>query len=376
MKRTYKNGDLRKEHIDQKVSLLGWVHRRRDHGGLIFIDLRDRSGLVQIVFKGEDTELLNDAERLRSEFVISVYGIVVPRSLDAINKNLKTGEIEVVVEKLEILNSSKTPPFEVADSTTEPDEMVRLKYRYIDLRKDKMRENLIFRHKIIKAMADYLDEKDFLEIETPFLTKSTPEGARDFLVPSRLNPGKFYALPQSPQQFKQLLMLSGFDRYFQIASCFRDEDARADRSPGEHTQLDIEMSFVTQEDVHAVIESVLHCVFTKFTDWSVDSIPFRKFTYADAQVRFGSDKPDLRIPFEIVDLTEVFKNSEFKAFRSIVEKGGVVRGIPVKKIADKPRSFFDKLVEYAQSIGSKGLAYLVWEDGQIKGPIAKFLKDE
>ncbi|MFH1362051.1 MAG: aspartate--tRNA ligase, partial [bacterium] len=256
MYRTRSCGSLNKKDIGQEVTLAGWVHRRRDHGGLIFIDLRDRSGLAQIVFNQENPKLHEQAEKLRSEFVVSVKGQVVARSPEAVNKNIPTGEVEMVVSRLEILNTAKTPPIEVADAKNEPDENIRLKYRYIDLRKDKMRENLIFRHKITRAIADCLDKEDFLEIETPFLTKSTPEGARDFLVPSRLNAGKFYALPQSPQLFKQLLMVAGMERYYQVVRCFRDEDLRADRQP-EFTQVDIEMSFCSENDVIDTIEKIM-----------------------------------------------------------------------------------------------------------------------
>ncbi|OGC32773.1 aspartate--tRNA ligase, partial [candidate division WOR-1 bacterium RIFOXYC2_FULL_37_10] len=385
MKRTHNNGQLNLSNVDQEVYLVGWVHRRRDHGGLIFIDLRDRSGLVQIVFRAEDKELHNEASKLRAEYVIQIQGKVVARAESAINKDLKTGEIEVVVSHLEILNTSKTPPFEIADSTTEPDEMIRLKYRYLDLRKENMRENLVFRHKIIKAMADYLDQEDFLEIETPFLTKSTPEGARDFLVPSRLNPGKFYALPQSPQLFKQLLMVSGMERYFQVVRCFRDEDLRADRQP-EFTQLDIEMSFVAVDDIINLIESMIkHTLgmlakdIDKYRGKHIPeiSLPFPRLSWHDAMNRYGTDKPDTRFGLELVDISDLVKNSKLTIFSKAVSVGGVVKCINVKGGESfLSRTDLEKLEASAKLLGAKGLAWMVLSPEGVKSPIAKFFTEE
>jgi len=369
MYRTHNCGELRTDQVGQTVQLAGWVHRRRDHGGLIFIDLRDRSGIVQVVFSGK-----TDATKIRSEFVISITGKVVKRSPETINKELPTGEVEVSAEALEILNSSKTPPIEVADPRTEPDEMVRLKYRYIDLRKDKMRANLIFRHKIVKAMSDYLDDKGFLEIETPFLTKSTPEGARDFLVPSRLNPGRFYALPQSPQLFKQMLMVAGMEKYFQVVRCFRDEDLRADRQP-EFTQLDIEMSFVTEQDVVNTIEEMLiHSLDA--LQLSIASRPFPKLSWAEAMARFGNDKPDTRFGLELVEVSDLVRNSEFGVFRNTVEKGGIVKGINIKGGTKLSRSDLDNLEAKAKSLGAKGMAWIAITPEGLKSPIVKFFKPE
>lgn len=364
--------------------MAGWVHRRRDHGGLIFIDLRDRSGLVQIVFNQDNKELHSQAEKLRSEYVISVKGNVANRAPEAVNKNIPTGEIEVVCTSLEVLNISKTPPIEVADATTEPDENVRLKYRYIDLRKDKMRENLIFRHKVIKAISDALDKDGFLEIETPFLTKSTPEGARDFLVPSRLNPAKFYALPQSPQLFKQLLMVSGMEKYFQMVRCFRDEDLRADRQP-EFTQADIEMSFCSEKDVIEMIENVM-AETMKALEKDIDqyrgknipklSLPFPRMTWDEAMERFGTDKPDTRFGLELVNISDLVKDVGFKVFSGAVKNGGVVKSINVKGGAKFSRADMDKLEASAKKFGAKGLAWIAITEEGLKSPITKFFKPE
>ncbi len=385
MKRTHNNGELRLNHADKEVYLLGWVHRRRDHGKLIFIDLRDRSGIVQVVFKAEDSELFAEASKLRSEYVVQVQGKVSARPEATVNKAIKTGEIEVVANRLEILNTSKTPPFEIADPQSEPDEMVRLQYRYIDLRKDRMRENLIFRHKIIKSMGDYLDKEGFLEIETPFLTKSTPEGARDFLVPSRLNPGKLYALPQSPQLFKQLLMVSGMEKYFQIVRCFRDEDLRADRQP-EFTQLDLEMSFVTRDDIIITIEKMMKHTLDEL-EKDIDQyrgknipkidLPFPRLTWDDVMNRYGTDKPDTRYGMELIDVSDLVKDSEFGIFSKTVNKGGVVKCINVKEGEKQlTRSELEKLELYAKELGGKGLAWVVVSPEGIKSPIAKFFKEE
>lgn len=373
--RTHTCGQLKREQAGADVRLSGWIFRKRDHGSLLFIDLRDHYGLTQIVVH-PDRAFFETCQRLKLESVITVTGNVMPRSAETINPDLPTGEIEVVANDVKLESAADQLPLHLAGDDEGPEEL-RLKYRYLDLRRTRMHANVVARSRIISDMRRRMtQEHKFLEIQTPILTSSSPEGARDYLVPSRVHPGMFYALPQSPQQFKQLLMIAGFDRYFQIAPCFRDEDARADRSPGEHYQLDMEMSFVTQEDVFAVVESVLHGIFTTFSTQVSDAFPFRRITYRDAQLRYGSDKPDLRIPIVMEDVTECFRESGFNAFKSVVAQGGVVRAIPVKAIADRPRSFFDKMVEHAQSIGSKGLAYLVWEGGVVKGPIAKFLSPE
>lgn len=383
MKRTHGNGELRAENLNQEVYLLGWVHRRRDHGGLIFIDLRDRTGIVQVVIRVEDKDLHKIAEKLRSEYVIQVQGKVVARAPEAINKNIVTGEIEVVANNLEILNTSKTPPFEIADPITEPDETVRLKYRYIDLRKDKMRENLIFRHRVVKSMGDYLDKEGFLEIETPFLTKSTPEGARDYLVPSRVNPGKFYALPQSPQLFKQLLMVSGMEKYYQVVRCFRDEDLRADRQP-EFTQVDIEMSFITRDDIINLIESMvkhtldeLHKDIDSYRGKHIPDValPFPRLSWNDAMNKYGTDKPDIRYGLELVDISDLVADCKFSIFSKTVEKGGVVKCINVKSGEKKfSRTDLEKLEAYAKEMGAKGLAWIIVTKDGIKSPIAKFFE--
>jgi aspartyl-tRNA synthetase len=372
------------KNLDQNVALCGWVHRRRDHGGLIFVDLRDVSGIVQVVFSGDNKTLHKIAETIRGEFVIRVEGKVVKRSPETVNPNIKTGEIEVTVSNLEILNTSKTPVIEIADPTTEPDEFIRLKYRYLDLRKEEMRKNLIFRHKIIKAMSDYLDENNFLEIETPFLTKSTPEGARDYIVPSRLNPGKFYALPQSPQLFKQLLMVSGMDRYFQVVRCFRDEDLRADRQP-EFTQLDIEMSFVKEKDILDTIEKMLIYVMDKLQK-DVDlyrgrhipniDIPFKRLSWQEAMDRYGTDKPDTRFGLELVDISEIVKTSKLSIFAKAVSQGGAVKTVNAKGGSKFSRTDLDKLEDFAKSLGAKGLAWMVVSSEGVKSPIAKFFTED
>jgi len=384
MKRSHNCGEIRPKEEGKSVQLLGWVHRRRDHGGLIFIDLRDRSGLVQVVFTGKDIDLHVKAQQLRIEYVVAIKGKVVRRSPETINKEMPTGEIEVMADHLEILNTAKTPPIEVADARTEPDETVRLKYRYIDLRKDKMRENLIFRHKVTKAMADYLDDQGFLEIETPFLTKSTPEGARDYLVPSRVNPGRFYALPQSPQLFKQILMIAGMEKYFQVVRCFRDEDLRADRQP-EFTQLDIEMSFVEEKDIIELIEDLMkHSLdglekdIDQYRGKNIPriSLPFPRLSWEEAMSRFGSDKPDTRFGLELVDISDLVGEVEFKVFRETVSKGGVVKGINVKGGEKFSRAELDNLEETAKKLGAKGMAWIVLSSAGMKSPIVKFFKPE
>ena len=372
--RTHTCGELRAEHVDKTVRISGWVFRKRDHGQLLFIDLRDHYGVTQVVIY-PDRAFFEECQRVRSESVIIVTGRVVARSSDTINEALPTGKIEIIAETLVIESQADPLPFQITVEDDGSEEM-RLKYRFLDLRRDHLHKNILLRSQIIASLRRRMIGHGFTEFQTPILTSSSPEGARDYLVPSRVHPGKFYALPQAPQQFKQLLMVAGFDRYFQIAPCFRDEDARADRSPGEFYQLDMEMSYVTQEDVFAVVENVIHGVFGEFSKLTLDKPPFQRIPYATAMVKYGTDKPDLRIPIVMQDVSDVFRTSKFNAFRSVVEKGGVVRAIPVKGIADRPRSFFDKLVEYAQSLGSKGLAYLVWEGGVVKGPILKFLSEE
>jgi aspartyl-tRNA synthetase len=373
--RTHTCGELRRQHASIEARLSGWVFRKRDHGSLLFIDLRDHYGVTQIVVH-PNRDFFELCQKLRIESVITVTGKVEMRSDDTINADLPTGEIELTADQLIVEGAADPLPLYLSGDDDGPEEL-RLRYRFLDLRRERLHSNIVLRSKVITDIRRRMNEEHgFNEYQTPILTSSSPEGARDYLVPSRVHPGKFYALPQSPQQFKQLLMLAGFDKYFQIAPCFRDEDARADRSPGEHYQLDIEMSFVTQEDIFAIVESVLSGVFSKFSDWHGDKPPFRRISYAEAMMKYGSDKPDLRIPIEMCDVSDVFAKSKFNAFRTVVEKKGVVRAIPVKAISDKPRSFFDKLEEYAKSLGSKGLGYLIWDAQGVKGPIAKFLTPE
>jgi len=372
--RTHTCGELRPEHESSHVRLSGWVFRKRDHGSLLFIDLRDHYGVTQVVVQ-PDRDFFDLCQATRLESVITVTGSVTARDEEMINPEIPTGGIELVADEVCIESAAKPLPFSVAAAEGCPEDL-RLRHRFLDLRRDKMHRNMLLRSEVIASLRRRMEAHGFHEFQTPILTCSSPEGARDYLVPSRIHPGQFYALPQAPQLFKQLLMVAGFDRYFQIAPCFRDEDARADRSPGEFYQLDIEMSFVTQEDVFQVVEDVFAGVYREFSDWAVDDVPFRRIPYREAMVKYGSDKPDLRIPIEIVDVTEVFKESGFNAFRNGIEGGAVVRAIPARKIADKPRSFFDRLVEYAKEIGSRGLAYLVWTESSVKGPIAKFLSVE
>ncbi len=375
MKRTHVCGALRKSDVDAEVSLAGWVSRRRDHGGLIFVDMRDRSGLVQVVFDAAamGEEAFHKAETMRSECVIGVRGKIRARSEDTINPNMETGEIEVVATELRILNKAKTPPFYIQDGV-DVDEMVRLKYRYMDLRRPEMQKNIMLRHRVTMIMRDYLDKHGFLEIETPMLCKSTPEGARDFLVPSRLNPGCFYALPQSPQIFKQLLMVSGFEKYFQIVRCFRDEDLRADRQP-EFTQLDIETSFLDQEDILTLMEGLIKDIFETTLDVKVET-PFRRMEWDEAMERYGSDKPDLRFDMELMDISEYVKGSDFKVFSSVLENGGQVKVINVEGYANIPRRELDGLVQYVQGYGAKGLAWIQYAEEGIKSPFKKFYSDE
>ena len=375
LKRSHHCGELRADHVGSEVVLCGWVSRRRDHGGLIFVDLRDRSGLVQVVIDeaaiGE--EAFHKAETIRNEFVVAVRGSVRARSEETVNPNMATGMIEVVVEELHILNKAKTPPFYIQDGI-EVDEMLRLKYRYLDLGRPEMQKNLMLRHRVTKIMRDYFDRNGFLEIETPMLCKSTPEGARDFLVPSRLNPGEFYALPQSPQIYKQILMLSGMEKYFQIVRCFRDEDLRADRQP-EFTQLDIEMSFIDQETILTMMEGMMGEIFDKALDRKIPE-KFLRMTWDEAMERYGSDKPDLRFGMELMDISEHVKGSDFKVFKSVLENGGQVKVINVEGYANIPRRELDGLVQYVQGYGAKGLAWIQYTEQGLKSPFKKFYSDE
>ncbi|MCC8406359.1 MAG: aspartate--tRNA ligase [Rickettsia endosymbiont of Sceptobius lativentris] len=374
--RTHNCNELQISDVGKEVKLSGWVHRRRDHGNLVFIDLRDHYGITQIVFTDQNQQLMEDASRLRYESVITVRGTVVARSNDTINDTLPTGHIEVLAGEFIVESAADTLPFVINTEKDAPEE-TRLKHRFLDLRREKLHNNIILRSQIISHIRHLMTGRGFTEFQTPILTASSPEGARDFLVPSRMHPGKFYALPQAPQQFKQLLMVSGFDRYFQIAPCFRDEDARADRSPGEFYQLDVEMSFVTQEDVFSTIEPVMYDLFTKFTDKKVSETPFVRIPYNESMLKYGSDKPDLRNPIIIADVTEIFRDSDFTIFRENIKKGNVVRAIPAPKAAALPRSFFDKMIEFAISEGAGGLGYIQFsETGEAKGPVAKFLSPQ
>ncbi len=375
LKRTHYCGQLRAGDTGKEVTLMGWVQKRRDHGGVIFLDLRDRFGLVQLVFNPEycSGQAFDKAEAVRSEYVIVAEGIVGPRPEGTVNSNLETGDIEITCTSLVILNTAKTPPFYIEDNVS-VDELVRLRYRYLDLRRPEMKNCMVMRHQTTMAMREYLDQENFLEIETPMLGKSTPEGARDYLVPSRVNPGCFYALPQSPQLYKQLLMVSGMDKYFQIARCFRDEDLRADRQP-EFTQLDLEMSFVEEEDVERVAEGVLKQVFTKVLGREVKT-PFLRMPYAEAMGRFGSDKPDLRFGMELIDIADIAKESEFKVFATVAQSGGWVRGINAKGCAKYSRREIDALAAVAAIYGAKGMAWIVVTEDGLKSPIAKFFTQE
>ena len=372
--RTHTCGALRAGDVGRTVRLSGWVHRRRDHGGLLFIDLRDHYGLTQCVFHAGSPHLAA-AETVRLESVITVTGAVVAREASAINPKLPTGEVEVAVQDLVVQSAADTLPLQVNSDAEFPEE-TRLRHRFLDLRRDKLHRNVLLRSRVIASIRRRMIAAGFTEFSTPILTASSPEGARDYLVPSRLHPGQFYALPQAPQQFKQLLMVAGFDRYFQIAPCFRDEDSRADRSPGEFYQLDLEMSFVTQEDVWAAIEPVMHGVFAEFRpDSKVTPPPFPRIPYDEALARYGSDKPDLRNPLVIEDVTDVFRGGGFAVFAGAIEKGAIVRGLRAPGAAAQPRSFFDKLNQWARDEGAPGLGYVVLAEGAARGPIAKFLDE-
>lgn len=374
MLKTHDCGTLTKANVGQSVILNGWVQRRRDLGGVLFIDLRDRSGIMQIVFNPDFSgDAFETGDRARNEYVLAVKGKVVDRDAETYNPNIPTGEIEVQVTEIEIMNTAKNPPFFIEDGI-EIDEALRLKYRYLDLRRPEMQQTLKLRSKAAKIFRDFLDERDFIEVETPILTKSTPEGARDYLVPSRVHPGEFFALPQSPQIFKQLLMVGGMERYYQIARCFRDEDLRADRQP-EFTQVDIETSFVSQEQLHEMMEELMAKLVKNTTGKEV-SRPFQKLSHQEAMDKYGSDKPDLRFGLELVDLSDIAANSGVKVFASVVEKGGQVKALNAKGCASWSRKEIDDLLPFAARYGAKGLAWITLKDGEMRGPIVKFFTDE
>jgi len=377
--RSHKCDELTKNDVGKNVSLAGWVNKKRDHGNLLFIDLRDNYGITQCIIDKENTNFTK-AEKIQLETVVKIDGKVLDRSSDTINKEIKTGEIEILIKNFTILGSCKELPMPIF-SDQEYSEEIRLKYRFLDLRRKKIHENIILRSRVISFIRNEMNQLGFLEFQTPILTSSSPEGARDFLVPSRLNPGKFYALPQAPQQFKQLIMVSGFDKYFQIAPCFRDEDARADRSPGEFYQLDLEMSFVEQEDVFEVVENLMVKTFERFSKNKLKSKKFPRISYSDAMLKYGTDKPDLRNPLVIKDITEIFKRDDvtFDIFKKLVKSGSNVRCIVTKNTKDKPRSFFDNIDKWAKDQGASGLAYFTIEkdkDVYAKGPVGKFFSKE
>ena len=377
--RTHNCSELGEKEINQEVYLSGWLHRKRDHGNLLFVDLRDHYGITQCVIEN-DNKFFPIIEKSKPESVLKICGKVVKRSKDTENLELKTGKIEISIKSVEVLSASKELPLPVFGEQDYPED-IRLKYRFIDLRREEMHKNIILRSKVISFIREKMLKLGFLEYQTPILTSSSPEGARDFLVPSRLNPGKFYALPQAPQQFKQLIMVSGFDRYFQIAPCFRDEDARADRSPGEFYQLDLEMSFVEQEDVFNVVEKLMVNLFKKFSSKKIMNEQFPKITYETAMMKYGTDKPDLRNPLIIHELTNLFTREDvkFEIFKKLVKSGSIVRGIITKNTKDKPRSFFDNIDKWAKEQGASGLAYFTIEkDKEIKGkgPVGKFFSED
>ncbi len=372
--RTHTCNELRKSHVGEKVRLSGWVHSKRDHGGVIFIDLRDHYGITQIVVT-PDKPFFHEVETVRNESVITVTGEVVARSPETINPNIDTGEIEVVVTEYHLESASEILPFPVNKELEVPEEL-RLEYRFLDLRRQTMHKNIMLRSKLCQLVREHLISRGFNEFHTPILTSSSPEGARDFLVPSRLYPGQFYALPQAPQQFKQLLMISGFDKYFQIAPCFRDEDSRADRSPGEFYQIDIEMSFVTQDDIFYELELLLVKIFKELSNKKILWEVFPRIPYKEAFEKYGTDKPDLRFGLEMVDCTDIFANSELKVFSAQIATGGAIKVIKVENADALPRKFFDDAEEYAKSEGAKGLAWLILKENDFKGPIAKFMKED
>jgi len=368
-------GKIGTNDLEREVILMGWIQSHRDHGGVIFIDLRDREGLVQVVLNPENSEEVHKkGEAIRDEWVIAVKGIVSKRSPETVNPNLKTGEIEVMASEVKILNTSKVIPFLIEEEIN-VDELLRMKYRYLDLRRPVMRNNIITRHKVAVATRDYLNSVGFLEIETPYLTKSTPEGARDFLVPSRLNPGQFYALPQSPQILKQTLMVSGLDRYYQVVRCFRDEDLRADRQP-EFTQIDIEMTFINEDDIMGVVEGMLKEIFRQAIGKEIDT-PFKRISHEEAMLKYGSDKPDTRFDLELEDISHIFAESEFKVFSGAIKNGGIIKVLKVEgKAGELSRKEIDDYTEAAKSLGAKGLAWIRVSEGEWQSPIVKFFSDE
>ena len=373
--RTHTCGDITLNHKDKEISMSGWINKKRDHGNLLFLDIRDNYGITQCVIQKNNSDF-NELEKLPLETVVQINGKVLERSKDTVNKEIKSGEIEVSISSFKILGSTKELPLPVF-SDQEYAEEIRLKYRFLDLRRKKIHQNIILRSKVISFIRSEMEKLGFLEFQTPILTSSSPEGARDFLVPSRLNPGKFYALPQAPQQFKQLIMVSGFDKYFQIAPCFRDEDARADRSPGEFYQLDLEMSFVEQEDVFEVVEKLITSLFKKFSTKKMIFQKFPRIKFSESMLKYGTDKPDLRNPLQINDFTEIFKREDvkFDIFKKLVKSGSIVRGIVTKNTKDKPRSFFDNIDNWAKEQGASGLAYFTIEQNKElagKGPVGKF----
>jgi len=379
--RTHTCSDLSEKDIGKNVKISGWLHRKRDHGNLLFLDIRDHFGITQCVTENKDKDF-NILEKIRPESVLLVEGSVIQRSKETINKDLKTGSIEIKIKKFEILSSAEELPLPVFGEQEYPEE-IRLKYRFIDLRRKEMHQNIELRSKVISFLRNKMIENNFLEFQTPILAASSPEGARDFLVPSRLHQGKFYALPQAPQQFKQMVMISGFDKYFQIAPCFRDEDGRADRSPGEHYQLDMEMSFVEENDIFGVVEPIFYDLFKKFAGRKkVNKNPFKRITYKDSMEKYGTDKPDLRNPIELIDVTKLFSSNEvsLKIFKDNIKKGQIVKAIPVSNTNSKPRSFFDNLNNWAISEGANGMAYITFEKNSNKisgkGPISKFFSDK
>lgn len=374
MKRTHRCAELSLQNVGQTVTVMGWCQKRRDLGGVMFVDLRDRSGILQVVFRSEiNSELFNKADKIRNEYVIAVVGQVIKRDPETVNPKIPTGETEIIAQELRILSTADTPPFYIEEDS-DVNEQVRLKYRFLDLRRPDMQRNIMLRHRVAKIARDYYDQQGFLEIETPMLTKSTPEGARDYLVPSRVHPGKFYALPQSPQLFKQLLMVSGFDRYFQVVKCFRDEDLRADRQP-EFTQIDIEMSFVNVEDVLAVNEGFIAKLFNETLGIELQT-PFLRMSYKEAMDRFGSDKPDIRFGLELVNISDIVKNSGFKVFADAVASGGSVRAINAKGCGAKfSRREIDALVDFVKIYKAKGMAWIVVEENELKSAITKFLNE-
>ncbi len=372
--RTHDCGALRRADVGRTVRLSGWVHRKRDHGSLLFVDLRDRYGLTQCVIDSSRSETFAVLDAARNETVLTITGECVERDTETVNPALPTGEVEVSIREIAVQGTAEPLPLQV-NSDEDYGEEVRLRYRFLDLRRDKMQRNIALRSDIIASIRRRMIEQGFREFQTPILTAESPEGARDFLVPSRLHPGNFYALPQAPQQFKQLLMIAGFDRYFQIAPCFRDEDARADRSPGEFYQLDVEMAFVTQEDVFAAIEPVIGGLFREFTSFPVTESPFPRIAHGEAMLKYGTDKPDLRNPLVNVDATAPFADSDFRIFRRQIGEGAVVRAIPVPGGAAAPRSFFDRMISFAQENGAGGLAWIVFQEGAGKGPVARLLKE-